>query len=343
MEEMKKLIERAIEGDEQSFLKLYDAYSKKAYYIALKMCNFCEADAQDIVQDTFMEIHHSLKNLKNPENFKAWMIRILISKGSHKFRDNRDMFVDPDKFMKMESRQEQRRYMIPAAELNDEADKNILMRMVDQLKPKQKEVLILQYFEHMSMKEIANALNVPEGTVKTRIMYARNQLKSLVELYEQQEGRKLGFYADGLGAALSVAFMSEFMKQKIAIKPFVPWKKHGLGRMHVSTTAIICSITMVVIGTLMIPIADRWNQDVREAELADKVFHPVPYRDEMVMNCRDAYYTLKEWAKNAEKVSIRPMQEIDEIRPLFEELKQYEGVYYEKLIKENWAQTFEGR
>ena len=51
------------------------------------------------------------------------------------------------------------------------------MRMVDQLKPKQKEVLLLQYFEHMSMKEIASALNVPEGTVKTRIMYAPVEIR----------------------------------------------------------------------------------------------------------------------------------------------------------------------
>ena len=43
--EIATYIERAIQGDEQSFLKIYNAYAKKAYYIALKMCNFCEADA----------------------------------------------------------------------------------------------------------------------------------------------------------------------------------------------------------------------------------------------------------------------------------------------------------
>lgn len=340
MEDMKVYIERATQGDEQSFLKIYNAYAKKAYYIALKMCNFCEADAQDIVQDTFMEIHHSLKNLQKPENFKAWMIRILISKGSHKFRDNRDMIVDPDKFLKMESRQEQRQYMIPAAEFNDEADKQILMRMVDQLKPKQKEVLLLQYFEHMSMKEIASALNVPEGTVKTRIMYARNQLKDLVEHYERQEGRKLGFYADGLGGALSVAFMAEFMQHSSFVKPWMTLKRRRFGKWNVSATVMVCTIGIVATCAMATPLL---HLEVNEFETAEKVFHPVPYRDEVVVNCRDAYYTLKEWAKNAGKIQKRPIGEINEIRPVFEELKQYEGVYYEKLVKENWAQTFERR
>lgn len=343
MENLKECVIKAQAGDEASFQRLYHAYHKKAYYLALKISNYCEADAQDIVQDTFMEIHQSIKKLQKPENFKSWMIKILISKCSHKFRDNRDLFVEPEKFTKMEGFVEHRNYMIPENDLNNEEEKKILLRLVDQLKPKQKEVLLLQYFEHMSIKEMAEALEIPEGTVKTRIMYAKSQLKDLVEAYEAREGRRLGFQADTLGAMLAAAFLSEF-KQLGGNKVVMKTKRLSMQ----SALQWVCVAGIAVASTIVISagIERFFNED--EANnyhntVEKQRFRTVIYQGEEITNCRDAYYTLKEWAQNPERMALRPLREKAEILPVYESLKLYQGVYYDKLVEDHWVEAFENQ
>lgn len=341
---MEKLVEWVIQlrqGDDTAFQNIYDALYQKAYYTALKICNYCEADAQDIVQDTFMEVHRSIKNLQNPEYFKTWMIKILISKSSHKFRDNRDMFVEPKKFAQMEGFVEKREYMIPSDKLNNKEEKKILLSLVDKLKPKQKEVLLLQYFEQLSIKEMAEVLEIPEGTVKTRIMYAKEQLRLLVDEYEQKEGRRLGFKADAIGAALTIAFMSECDSmiakpiQVCAVKPKTTSSFSWLSGVGIA----VCSATMLVMGAGI--FHELSNPSEQYSEKAS--FQTVIYRGTAIMNCRDAYYTLKEWAQNPQRMALRDQSEVIEITPVYEALKKYQGVYYEKLIRSEWAAAFEAR
>lgn len=341
MDDLTKWVIQLQEGNQEAFQKIYDLLYQKAYYTALKISNYCEADAQDIVQDTFMEIHRSVNKLQNPEYFKTWMIKILISKSSHKFRDNRDMFIEPEKFTKLEGFIEKRNYMLPNNTLNNKEEKKILLSLVDQLKPKQKEVLLLQYFEQLSIKEIAEILEIPEGTVKTRIMYAKDQLKILVDEYEKKEGRKLGFQADTIGAALTTAFISECnsMVEKpinvCSIKPKTntfSWLS-GFG-------IAACSATLIVMGAGIVAELNHSNNTDYSEKL---VFETVIYRGTAIMNCRDAYYTLKEWAQNPIRMALREQSEVIEITPVYEALKKYQGVYYDKLINENWASAFEAR
>ena len=342
MENLKECVIKAQAGDEASFQQLYHAYHKKAFYIALKISNYCEADAQDIVQDTFLEIHQSLRSLQKPENFKAWMIKILISKCSHKFRDNRDLFVEPEKFSKMEGFVEHRNYMLPENDLNNEEEKKIVLRLVDQLKPKQREVLLLQYFEHMSIKEMAEVLDIPEGTVKTRILYAKSQLKELVEEYEASEGRRLGFQADTLGAVMTAAFLSEYGQlsgRKTIMKP------HRLSQkaIHFAYAGCIAAASTFIIAAGFEFYSMR-NEAVTHTEIVEKQqFRSVIYRGVEITNCRDAYYTLKEWAQNPERMALRPLEEKAEIRPVYESLKSYQGVYYEKLVEDRWVEAFENQ
>lgn len=340
MENLKECVIKAQAGDEASFQHLYQVYHKKAYYVALKISNYCEADAQDIVQDTFMEIHQSIKNLQKPENFKAWMIKILVSKCSHKFRDNRDLFVEPEKLRKMEGFVERRNYMIPEKELNNEEEKKILLRLVDQLKPKQKEVLLLQYFEHLSIKEMADILEIPEGTVKTRILYAKSQLKDLVEAYEVREGRRLGFQADTLGAILTTAFLSEYGKLS-GVKAVIKPKRFSQTAIHCVYAGCIAVASAFVIAAGVEFYSIR-NEAVNDTDVVEKQqFQSVIYRGVEINNCRDAYYTLKEWAQNPERMALRPRSEKEEIRPVYESLKMYQGVYYEKLKEDHWVEAFE--
>ena len=66
-------------NDEEAFNLLYHRYVKLVYYIAYRICKN-DADSQDIVQDTFLQVKRMIHNLKNPSLFKFWLNQIAISK-----------------------------------------------------------------------------------------------------------------------------------------------------------------------------------------------------------------------------------------------------------------------
>lgn len=347
-----EVVKRAQLGDEQAFQKLYDLYYKKAYYYALKISNYCEADAEDIVQDTFFEIHRSIAKLRSPEYFNTWLIRIVISKSSRKFRANKDTFLDPEKLSLVENYQEKRTYMVPDAKVSDETDKEIMLSLLAQLKPKQREVLMLQYFEQMSFQEIADVLDIPVGTAKTRAMYARNELLNLVKDMENREQRKLGFHESTFGALLVSAFANEYSKLSIPSKVFLPIIKPRKFHHNKINPAVATAIAITTVcGSVGLYAAYQKSHApssdthvpafVSNEQKENKQFHPVVYQEIMVTNCRDAYYTLKEWACNEEKVKKKTTEEKNTVKEIYEELKAYEGVYWNKLQKENWVSAFE--
>lgn len=353
MDNIESVVICAQQGDEKAFQQLYDQFYKKCYYTALKISNYCEADAQDVVQDTFFEIHRSIANLRDPKFFRTWMTRILISKCSHKFRDNHDMYVDPETLLKMERHTEKRMYMVPGKQLSDDSDKAIIMHLVDELKPKQKEVLILQYFHNLSLQEIADVLDVPLGTVKTRSMYARNELAQKVKSFEKKENRRLGFQVEGIGIFLAAAFAHDFMScanLPLLTLRFSKGKKLSLGT---QATNVLLAGGIALAGVTACVSGYQFYENLQKNQALDhevnrsvmetkkEPFQTVHYQDISISSCRDAYYTLKEWAPNAEKLQQQTSEEKEKIRPVYEELKRYQGVYWEKLVNEKWVQAFD--
>lgn len=354
MDNIESIVNHAQQGEEEAFRQLYDEFHKKCYYTALKVCNYCEADAQDVVQDTFFEIHRSIGNLRDPKYFKTWMTRILISKCSHKFRDNKNIYVDPEVLTRIERYTEKRMYMVPGKSLNDESDKGILLHLVDELKPKQKEVILLQYFHNLSLQEIADVLEIPIGTVKSRSMYARNELALKVQNFEKEEGRKLGFQAESMGALLAAAFAHEFQLQAgVRLSALGLLKSKGVLLSNQATNVLIASgiaIASVItsVGCYQLyqnhqneaQVETLVNNDIK-VESNKKVFQTISYQDSKIDSCRNAYYTLKEWAPNAKALNEKSWDDKEKIRPVYEELKYYQGVYWEKLVKENWTNEFD--
>ena len=87
------LIRKVQAKDEEAFNLLYHRYVKLVYYIAYRICKN-DADSQDIVQDTFLQVKRMIHNLKNPSLFKFWLNQIAISKCKNLFRKNHYINVD---------------------------------------------------------------------------------------------------------------------------------------------------------------------------------------------------------------------------------------------------------
>lgn len=151
-------------GRVKAFESLVSRWHMRLYRYAYNLTGDSEA-ARDITQDTWLGIIKSLRKLNDPANFKAWAYRIATNKSIDWKRKNEA--VKQINIKELEDHQHK--------EKKDRGIKELL----EKLDVRKKVVLSLYYFEQLSLPEISVALNIPKGTVKSRLHKARKELKEL--------------------------------------------------------------------------------------------------------------------------------------------------------------------
>lgn len=174
MMEEKDLICRAAQGDAEAFRQLVEAYQTPAYRLAARMCG--PDSAEDVTQEAFLAAWRALPEFRGDCRFSTWLYRLVSNaaidclRREKKHRDTGD--VDdlelPDGGP---SPQEQ-------AERSDTRD--AVRRALDRLSPEHRQVLLLRFMQELDYGEIARALNVSEGTVKSRINRAKSKLREVL-------------------------------------------------------------------------------------------------------------------------------------------------------------------
>lgn len=174
MMEEKDLICRAARGDAEAFRQLVEAYQTPAYRLAARMCG--PDSAEDVTQEAFLAAWRAMPEFRGDCRFSTWLYRLVSNaaidclRREKKHRDTGD--VDdlelPDGGP---SPQEQ-------AERRDTRD--AVRRALDRLSPEHRQVLLLRFMQELDYGEIARALNVSEGTVKSRINRAKSKLREVL-------------------------------------------------------------------------------------------------------------------------------------------------------------------
>lgn len=146
---------------------LIDEYQSHLYRIAFNICKNRE-DAEDIVQDTFVQYHISNKEYDDESHIHAWLMRVTINKSKNTLRS----------FWR-KHRQSLESYM---EELNfPDSQSEELFEAVMKLPEKQRTVIHLFYYEDYSIKEIAEILHVSESNVKVRLNRGRAALREEIK------------------------------------------------------------------------------------------------------------------------------------------------------------------
>ena len=161
------LVKLAQQGDNEAFYKLISDDSEKLYNIAY--CYFKnQMDSLEAVQEITCRSYVKLKKLKDPKFFSTWLTKILIN-----------YCIDEQK---------RKRKHVQIEEINsafvslseENIDTILLETAINELEPKYKKIIILKYFQDMTIEEISRVLKCPEGTVKTWTHRALTQLRVLV-------------------------------------------------------------------------------------------------------------------------------------------------------------------
>lgn len=191
-EQLTATVRAAQQGDEKALSLLFNTYYNDVYYFALKTLKD-EDLACDITQETFVEIINTLGELKVPEAFVTWMRQVTYHQCTRYFKKKKEVLVeeDEDGNTLFDTLEEERQEFIPGEGVDQEDFRATILALLDTLSEEQRAAVLMHYYHEMSVKEIAEAQKVSEGTVKSRLNYARKSLKKSVEDYEKKHDVKL--------------------------------------------------------------------------------------------------------------------------------------------------------
>lgn len=191
-EQLTATVRAAQQGDEKALNLLFNSYYNDVYYFALKTLKD-EDLACDITQETFVEIINTLQDLKEPAAFVTWMRQVTYHQCTRYFKKKKEVLVeeDEDGNSVFDTLEESREEFIPGEGVDKEDFRATILALLDTLSEEQRAAVLMHYYHEMSVKDIAEAQQVSEGTVKSRLNYARKSLKKSVEDYEKKHDVKL--------------------------------------------------------------------------------------------------------------------------------------------------------
>ena len=198
-----ELVLLARRDDQNAVNELYNQTFKKAYFVARTAIKSSDGDyssqIEDIMQDAYVKAFSSLDKLEEPEKFQGWLDTIVINrckdflkkKKPTLFSDMASENSNDGSTLEFEdSRENDRMEFRPEESVDYGETKRLIAEMLDRMPEDHKMCLLMYYYEEMSVRQIAEAMDCSEGTIKSRLNYARKNLKGPV-LELEKKGTKL--------------------------------------------------------------------------------------------------------------------------------------------------------
>ena len=174
-----QIVQRVLQGDVNAFEKLVLEYEKSVYAITQRMTGNAE-DAADMTQETFIKAYNSLSSFRGDSKFSVWLYRIatnvcldFLRSRSRKPTVSLSVEDDDGEEVELDIADESQS---PERLLERGLTRDAVRRGLDALSPEYRQILLLREIQGLSYEEIADALTLEVGTVKSRIFRARKRL-----------------------------------------------------------------------------------------------------------------------------------------------------------------------
>ena len=173
-----ELVKAAASGDDAAFHALIDRHAKSLFRVAMSMSHN-RADSEDLLQETFVGAYRGLSRFDGRSSVKTWLMSILTkqaAKGWHRGRHHRGT-------MSIHAASDEREADRADASLTSESRtvavdaKSDVMQVLASLDEPHRQVLVMREIDGLSYDEMAKALNVPRGTVESRLHRARAEFR----------------------------------------------------------------------------------------------------------------------------------------------------------------------
>lgn len=188
-----ELLTRVREQDPAAFQVLVDRYKRQIYYLGLDLTGN-HHDAEDLAQDVFLKAFQSIRNFRGDSRISSWLHRIAVNAHiDSKRKKSTNMTVsydDPD--------DDPGRFPAPEDSVTNNPQRKLEASRVQEdielalqgLTPRERMVFVLRHYQDLALKEIAEAMDVSEGTVKSFLFRAIRKLQKSMAAYSgQPDGR----------------------------------------------------------------------------------------------------------------------------------------------------------
>ena len=204
--ELTKAIRDFQSGNEAAFAEIYRQTQKYVYYTIYKSLQDASL-TEDIMQETYLEVYRSLSGLKNEEAVKGWIASIAHRRISRYLEKKPDYLLGEETEELIEKMEQKDGTAIPEEVTDNLETRRLLGKIIDGLPVGQRTVIVAFYYNQMSVREIAEAFQMPENTVKSYLSRGREKIKEDVLRLEKEQGTKL--YTISLPALLFFLFGEE--------------------------------------------------------------------------------------------------------------------------------------
>ena len=182
------LLACATRGDRRAQDELFRRHRLVAYRVAYRLLGN-EADALDAVQEAFVKALTHLPGFEGRSSFKTWLLRVVSNAALDLGRQRGRREAQSFDAMGVQHREEVEPVVDEVQGRNLERDdlRRLLQRALDQLPPAQRQTFVLHAEAGLSYREVAGTLNISIGTVMSRVYYARQKLRSLLEVWVRNQ------------------------------------------------------------------------------------------------------------------------------------------------------------
>ncbi|MCQ2528925.1 MAG: sigma-70 family RNA polymerase sigma factor [Saccharofermentans sp.] len=287
-EQIYNLVEAAKHGDDNAFAQLYEAAYRMVYHVSLGYLKNTE-DAEDLTQEVFLKAYSSIHTLGDNLTFFGWVQTMAANRSKNKLRDRKEyVSYEDESDLEKELIGDDNLEFLPDTYIMQETQRQVLENIMrKELSDVQYQTIYMHYYNNLTVEQIAAVMNVPTGTVKTRLKNSRIKIKEGVERYERITNDKINV----CGAIPAIGLV---IGQTINSTPvsFVPFAKGvaattagaaagtaAAGAATAATAAISTSLlTKVIIGAVAVGTLGvgtvavvRHNQNSKAAETSAQV------------------------------------------------------------------------
>jgi len=178
-------IEQIKSGDREAFRELFNDYKDRVYNTSLGILQNA-GDAEDTVQEVFVEIFNSIGKFRGDSSLSTWIYRITMNKCFEHLRKSKrkkrfgfmeSIFGEKSESLNLPD------FNHPGVILENKERSAVLFRAVEKLNDSQKSAFVLSKIEGLSVKEISKIMNLTESSVESLLHRAKNNLKKLLSDY----------------------------------------------------------------------------------------------------------------------------------------------------------------
>ena len=251
--ELNSLVEKAIRGDRDSLIGLCQAIAKSVLFrVQCYLHN--PMDSEDTAQEVLIRVCENIYKLRDPRAFRSWLNTMIVNETRRYASKNskQGSVVYLDEYLNDNDFEEDDDEFLPEEYTFREEDRRIIMDIIHDLPEQQRLAIVMHYYDHMGIMEIARATNVSHQNVSRNLKLAKDKIKNELEKLSKKTGTLYSIAMLPIGGILAGLFNQEATVTSFASTSLLEGAITN-GTVHTSKFSSILAGIKVALGSMLQP------------------------------------------------------------------------------------------